>query len=370
GGRRGGRLRRARGAPGQPGPALGGALALDQPRERRRRQGPRRDGDRGHRRRSRPRARPGLEGLAEHRRARRLDRHPRRDRRPRRDPAHLADRRPRRLAAAHPALLLGRGADAVGRDPTRRLLLLRLGGALQHRLLADRGQPGRRLQQLLGDALPGPRPDHPREPRPRPDPRLLLPDRLRADRGPGRPRLPPRPVPAQQPAPLQRGPHPARRRPRPGPLRRDLPRLGRQQHRLVGRGRDQVLPRRRRRLSYDLRHRHRGLLRRRLELRAPPGPVRGLLDPVPGAAPGDPTRRPLPQPAALRDVPLARPGPDPLRRGPAGDDPGARLARGPRRQVALPAAPGRHRLDRPLVPGGAPRPLPNPARPQRSRGDL
>ena len=55
---------------------------------------------------------------------------------------------------------------------------------------------------------------------------------------------------------------------RPGPLRRHLSRLGRQQQRLVGRGRDQVLPGRRRRVADDLRHRHRGLLRRRLELRA------------------------------------------------------------------------------------------------------
>ena len=42
--------------------------------------------------------------------------------------------------------------------------------------------------------------------------------------------------------------------------------VGRQQQRLVGRGRDQVLPRRRRRIPHHLRHRHRGLLRRRLRL--------------------------------------------------------------------------------------------------------
>ncbi len=50
-------------------------------------------------------------------------------------------------------------------------------------------------------------------------------------------------------------------------LRRHLPRLGRQLQRLVGRGRDQVLPRRRRRVSDDLRHGHRGLLRWSLGLR-------------------------------------------------------------------------------------------------------
>ncbi|EUA76385.1 hypothetical protein I553_7484 [Mycobacterium xenopi 4042] len=46
-----------------------------------------------------------------------------------------------------------------------------------------------------------------------------------------------------------------------------LPRLGCQPPRLVGRGRGQVLLRRRREVSHDLRHRHRGLFRRRLELR-------------------------------------------------------------------------------------------------------
>ena len=56
--------------------------------------------------------------------------------------------------------------------------------------------------------------------------------------------------------------HPRRGRGR-GPLCRDLYGLGRQQLRLVGRGRDQVLPRRRR-FSDHLRHRHRGLFLRRL----------------------------------------------------------------------------------------------------------
>ena len=58
----------------------------------------------------------------------------------------------------------------------------------------------------------------------------------------------------------------ARRRPRARPLRRNLCRLGRQQLRLVGRGRDQVLPRRRR-MADDLRHRNRGLFLRRLQFR-------------------------------------------------------------------------------------------------------
>ena len=44
--------------------------------------------------------------------------------------------------------------------------------------------------------------------------------------------------------------------------------------------------------------------------------------------------------AALRDVPLAHHGPDPLRAGSARDDPGARLALAARGQVALSAAAG------------------------------
>ena len=60
--------------------------------------------------------------------------------------------------------------------------------------------------------------------------------------------------------------HPRRRR-GPRPLRRHLHGLGRQQFRLVGRGRDQVLPRRRRRVPDHLRHRHRGLFLRRLQFR-------------------------------------------------------------------------------------------------------
>ena len=81
---------------------------------------------------------------------------------------------------------------------------------------------------------------------------------------------------------------------RAGPVRRHLPRLGRQQHRLVGRRGDQVLPGWRQRLADHLRHRYGGLLRRRLELRAPAGRIWRLLHPVPRAASGDQTGRSLP----------------------------------------------------------------------------
>ena len=116
-----------------------------------------------------------------------------------------------------------------------------------------------------------------------------------------------------------------------GPLRRHLHGLGREQHRLVGRGRDQVLHRRRRRVPDHLRHRHRGLLLRRLQLRrrhhGPTGSrLPGVHDALRRPAAGDPARRPLPVAAALRPVPLAHHGPDPLRAGPARHHPGAGLA--------------------------------------------
>ncbi len=92
-----------------------------------------------------------------------------------------------------------------------------------------------------------------------------------------------------------------------------------------------------------------------------PGPgLHAVLDAVPGAARRCSARTASTDPAAVRDVPLARHGPDPLRVRPAGHDPGARLALRP----ALPAAPGRHRLDRVLLPASRP---PRPARPCRAR---
>ena len=81
------------------------------------------------------------------------------------------------------------------------------------------------------------------------------------------------------------------------------------------------------RLPDDLRHRHRGLLRRRLELRRARSGLHRVLDALPRHAAGDPPGRSLRQPAAVRHVPLARAGPDPLRhRTCSVDHPGARLA--------------------------------------------
>ena len=83
----------------------------------------------------------------------------------------------------------------------------------------------------------------------------LLPDHLRDRRRLRRPGLPARAVAAQQSAGAPDPAHAPRGRRGPGAVRRHLPRLGRQQQRLVGRGRDQVLPRRRRGVPDDLRHR-------------------------------------------------------------------------------------------------------------------
>ncbi len=63
----------------------------------------------------------------------------------------------------------------------------------------------------------------------------------------------------------------------------------------------------------------------------------------------------VPEPAAVRPVPLAHHGPHPLRAGPPRHHPGARLAQAAGRPVALPAVAGRHRLDRALVSAGAAR---------------
>lgn len=58
-----------------------------------------------------------------------------------------------RLAAPRPALLLGRRSHTLGRGSHLRLLLQRLVPARQRELVARRCESGRRLQQLLGDAV-------------------------------------------------------------------------------------------------------------------------------------------------------------------------------------------------------------------------
>ena len=75
----------------------------------------------------------------------------------------------------------------------------------------------------------------------------LLPDRLHPHRHPRGCGVLPRAVPPREPAALQAGLHDRRRHQGRGPLRRHAHGVGREQQRLVGRGRDQVLHGRRHR---------------------------------------------------------------------------------------------------------------------------
>ena len=120
--------------------------------------GARRAGHRGHRRRRRPRPRAGLEGVAEHRDPGAHDRRPRRRRRPGPDHPHLAHHPPRPLAHAAAARPLGRRGGARDRGAGRRPLRPGLGPVRPALVVDGRGQPARRAQLLLADAVPGGRP--------------------------------------------------------------------------------------------------------------------------------------------------------------------------------------------------------------------
>ena len=159
-----------------------------------------------------------------------------RDRRSRRRSRTSGSRPATTTGAPGAALLLGRRGRAGDRGATRRLLLPTAGAVRPGQLLADRRQPARRLQQLLGDALPAQRHAHRREPGHDADAQLLLPGDYELD-------------PTSRWAAYL---HAQCRRNNPltagdvhtlldgvarsGPLRRHLPRLGRQHYRLVGRG--------------------------------------------------------------------------------------------------------------------------------------
>jgi len=141
-----------------------------------------------------------------------------------------------------------------------------------------------------------------------------------------------------------------------GALRRDVPGMGRKQQRMVGRRRDQVLHRRRRRVSNDLWHGNRGLLRGSVQLGCERA-IRPLLDAVHGDAPGHPSRWRLSIPAPLLHVSLAHRGSDSLREGPEGHDSSPGMAR----WRAVSASSGRHRIGGVLVSNAADQPLPRVA---------
>ena len=163
---------------------------------------------------------------------------------PGRHSAHLADA-DGALAFLDPARLLGRRDDAVDRGAGRRLLRVGVGEVRAGELARGRGESRKRLQQLLGDAVPQVVPHHAREHRGRPDDGVL-PGDLRAHRGARRRRLPARAVPPGESAAVQEGLHDRRGHQGGGPLRRHAHGDRREQQRLVGRGRDQVLHGRRR----------------------------------------------------------------------------------------------------------------------------
>ena len=152
----------------------------------------------------------------------------------------------------------------------------------------------------------------------------------------------------------------------PRPVRRAALLLGRQQLRLVGRGRAEVLHRRRRRVPDDLRHRHRGLLLRLVQLR-PRRPVQRIRHALRRACRRccDPTARTESQQRFwLYRWHIT----DPIRftHRPAVDDAGARLAA---RMEVLPA-PRRHRDHRVLVPDAADRTVRGLSLRPRSRDHL
>jgi hypothetical protein len=184
----------------------------------------------------------------------------------RRDPADLDDA-DRQLALQHPAHLLGRPGAALGRVPGRRLLRLRLGRVRAGLVAGGVRQPGsafncywempfrKRCRITMTNIADEP---------------MTLYYQINYTLTDV-----PEDAPTSTPSSAASTRCPTRRSTRSSTacrgraLRRHLHGLGRQQQRLVGRGRDQVLPGRRRRVPHHLRHRHRGLLLRLVQLREP-----------------------------------------------------------------------------------------------------
>ena len=145
--------------------------------------------------RARPRA--GLEDLAVGQDQAGADLHAGRHRGPGRDPAHLDDAH-RPLALLHPAHVLGRRDDAVGRVPGRRFLRLRL-GRLRAAVVARRvREPRQRASTATGRCRSASAARITLENLDRAGHDALLPDRLHAHRRAGRRGVLPRAVPARR----------------------------------------------------------------------------------------------------------------------------------------------------------------------------
>src|SRR5271157_2259746 len=131
---------------------------------------------------------------------------------------------------------------SVRRGAAGRFFLQRLGCALQYRFASGGGEPGRRIQLLLGNAVSQKRTRYAGKSERRSGARFLLPDYLRVNGGAGRQGLSSRAVEAHEPDTVQRGSHDHRRDPGSGTIRWHLSCLGRAQQWLVGRRRNQILP--------------------------------------------------------------------------------------------------------------------------------
>src|SRR5260370_7075562 len=163
-----------------------------------------------------------MEGVAEHRYCRPWQSDFGRDRRPWSDSTYLANDPSREMAELGDPVFLGWRGNSVRRSAARRFFLKRVGYALQYRFASDCGEPGRRIQLLLGNAVSQKRTHYARKPERRSSARLLLPDYLCVNGGSGRQGLSARAVQTYEPDSVQRGSYNHPRHPRPSPIRRHL----------------------------------------------------------------------------------------------------------------------------------------------------
>ena len=251
-----------------------------------------------------------------------------RHRRPGRDPAHLDDA-DRPLALQHPAHLLGRRGRRR-RSSARWATSSPAAGASTRRSprwpsASTRAAPSTATGRCRSASAAAITMENIADE----DDDALLPDQLHADRGAGRRGLLPRPVPPRQPAALQAGLHDPRRRAR-GRASTSAPTWPGASTTAAGGARARssstwtatassprsAAPAPRTTSAAPTTSTNKA--ERQLPASSP--------RPTPGSAQVIRPDGALRLAAALRHVPLAHHGPDPLRAGPAGDDPGARLA--------------------------------------------
>ena len=281
------------------------------------------------------------------------------DQRPRRHPADLDDAH-RQLALRHPPLLLGRRDRALGRVPGRRLLRLRLGQVRARSPRCPSASTPAAPSTATGRCPSASSCRITLENLADEDMTLYYQINYTLTDVPADAAYFHAQFRRVNPLPYKERLHDPRRRQGPGPVRRHLPGLGRQQHRLVGRGRDQVLPGRRQGVPDHLRHRHRGLLLRLLQLRRTRrhSGYQRVHHALHRPAPGDPPGRALPVAASAS---ACTAGTSRTRSASRRTCKVTIQALGWRVGRPLPAAAGRHRLGRLLVPDRAARHVPEAA---------